>query len=217
MTIREDYQRARSASEKADRRDAILDAAEAQVSATGADKLTMNALAKAAGVAKGTLYLYFDTKEEVLLALFRRANRRFVDRMRDHVYPGMSDDAYCQLFWDQFQADPNLTVYNAQLGSLIERNVSLDALIEAKREMRHFFIEGLPAIEQALSLKPGQGVVMVIALANLMAGANQSDITPYVDLEALPPDVADILSGFEARSVFLRGATLIFKGLRSEL
>lgn len=215
MTIRSDYQRARSATEKADRRERILEAADTLARTSGIDTLTMNALAKAAGVAKGTLYLYFETKEEVLLTLFVEANKRFTIRLGDAITPELSDAEFCTLYWRTLASDPQLSLYNAQLGSLIERNVSSQALITAKREMRTLMGEPLEQIEDALSLSPGQGAVLLIAFANLAAGANQSDIAPYVDLEALPHDVSEMIEGFRAETLFQRNAALVFKGLRA--
>ena len=62
--------RARTANQKLDRREAILVAAVDALRDPGFDAITMNGLAQRAGLAKGTLYLYFQTKEEVFLAVF---------------------------------------------------------------------------------------------------------------------------------------------------
>lgn len=61
--------RARSAEEKSQRRDHILRAAERLWSRTAYADLSMSQVAQEAQLAKGTLYLYFDTKEELFLAL----------------------------------------------------------------------------------------------------------------------------------------------------
>lgn len=61
--------RARSALEKTRRRDDILRAAERLWLSTPYADLSMNQVAREAKLAKGTLYLYFDTKEELFLAL----------------------------------------------------------------------------------------------------------------------------------------------------
>jgi AcrR family transcriptional regulator len=61
--------RARKEQDKNARRRAILDAALAVWSATSYADFTMSAVAERAGVVKGTVYLYFATKEELLLDL----------------------------------------------------------------------------------------------------------------------------------------------------
>lgn len=70
MVIR---QRAIQAEDKQERHAAILDAAE-RLLASGADGgVSVAAVADQAGLAKGTVYLYFPGKEELLLAVHERA------------------------------------------------------------------------------------------------------------------------------------------------
>lgn len=61
------------------RPDQILDAAAAALVADGPDGLTMDRVARDAGVAKGTPYLYFASKAEVIAALRTRQVRRMLD------------------------------------------------------------------------------------------------------------------------------------------
>lgn len=56
----------------AERRAAILDAAAGVFAVRGYRAATMDDVAAAVGVAKGTLYLYFDNKEALFFALFER-------------------------------------------------------------------------------------------------------------------------------------------------
>src|SRR4051794_30538508 len=64
----------------AQRRTELLDAAEALIAQAGADKLTVDAITTRAGVAKGTYYVYFSTKDDVLQALR--------DRLADEILAG---------------------------------------------------------------------------------------------------------------------------------
>src|SRR6185436_5575120 len=66
-------QRARKHEDKQARRQDILDAARALV-AEGApfERIMVADVAERAGIAKGTVYLYFKTKEELLLALLEQ-------------------------------------------------------------------------------------------------------------------------------------------------
>lgn len=67
--------------DKLRKREIILDAAQ-YLWTTQTDRLSnMDSLAHQAGVAKGTLYLYFRSKEEVLLALHERDISSFFDRL----------------------------------------------------------------------------------------------------------------------------------------
>jgi len=73
--------RATREEDKAERRNEILDAAERLFSGQPDGLPSMDQLAEAAGVAKGTLYLYFPSKEEVLVELHERYLNDFFDRL----------------------------------------------------------------------------------------------------------------------------------------
>src|SRR5262249_31281907 len=63
-------------------RDAILDAAERLLAYYGYKKTTMDDLAREAGIGKGTVYLYFPSKEEVARSTIDRVVERLLDRLR---------------------------------------------------------------------------------------------------------------------------------------
>jgi AcrR family transcriptional regulator len=62
------------------RRDDLLDAAAAIVAAEGAEKITVDAVTFHAGVAKGTFYTYFSSKDDVLQALRDRLGAEILDQ-----------------------------------------------------------------------------------------------------------------------------------------
>jgi AcrR family transcriptional regulator len=63
-------------------RDLILDAAEKLLGVLGYSKTTMDDVAKAAGVGKRTIYVYFPSKEEVTLGTIDRIVDRLVEKLR---------------------------------------------------------------------------------------------------------------------------------------
>lgn len=65
--------------EKRGRRKAILGAAKALFAEKGYDAATLDDIASRAGYAKGTIYLYFPSKEELFLNLMEEEVGRFVD------------------------------------------------------------------------------------------------------------------------------------------
>jgi AcrR family transcriptional regulator len=86
MAIR---QRAIQAEDKQERHEAILDAAE-RLLAGGNDRgVSVAEVADEAGLGKGTVYLYFPGKEELLLAVHERAIDRFfravIERVEDRA------------------------------------------------------------------------------------------------------------------------------------
>lgn len=56
----------------------ILDAAVVEIARRGFHHTTVAMIARRAGVADGTIYLYFSNKEEILFSLFDRAMHRFI-------------------------------------------------------------------------------------------------------------------------------------------
>jgi AcrR family transcriptional regulator len=65
-----------------DVRELILDATERLLVRYGYAKMTMDDLAREVGVAKGTLYLHFPSKEEVVLSRIDRMVDRLVEELR---------------------------------------------------------------------------------------------------------------------------------------
>ena len=66
--------------EREERRSAILDAAERVFLSTSVGDATMDEIAAAAELSKGTLYLYFDRKDELFLAIALRALTAVISR-----------------------------------------------------------------------------------------------------------------------------------------
>lgn len=59
----------------------VLDAAIVEFQRAGTNAADINAIAKAAGVARSTFYFHFPTKEHVLLELIRRDEMRLADEL----------------------------------------------------------------------------------------------------------------------------------------
>jgi AcrR family transcriptional regulator len=66
-----------------ERRRDILEAALAAFGSKGFNETTVDEIAQAAGVAKGTVYLYFDSKEHLLLALKKDFMRGLTDSIAE--------------------------------------------------------------------------------------------------------------------------------------
>ncbi|MGD0642413.1 MAG: TetR/AcrR family transcriptional regulator, partial [Roseiarcus sp.] len=69
----------------------IMDGARAVFLSAGFDGASMNDIARAAGVSKGTLYAYFDSKEQLFEALIREERSQQAERLCafpiDHIDP----------------------------------------------------------------------------------------------------------------------------------
>jgi TetR/AcrR family fatty acid metabolism transcriptional regulator len=63
-----------------EKRETILDGAVRVIAAKGFHRTRVSEVAKAAGVADGTIYLYFEGKDALLRAVYERAMNRFLER-----------------------------------------------------------------------------------------------------------------------------------------
>lgn len=63
----------------------ILEAARRVIGKTGYDDASMEKIAQEAGVAKGTLYLYFDNKETLLARAFEAGHRELMEELMSRV------------------------------------------------------------------------------------------------------------------------------------
>jgi AcrR family transcriptional regulator len=64
-------------------KEAILDAADRLLARFGYRKMTVDDIASEAGIGKGTIYLHFSSKEEVVLSHVDRIVERLKDRLRE--------------------------------------------------------------------------------------------------------------------------------------
>lgn len=212
---RHHFQRARRDAEKAERREAILAAAGALLRATGFEGFSMSVLARKTGIAKGTLYLYFDTREEVLLALYVETLAAWSRALASGLRDSTSDADFVALFQATATADPNFLTLRARLESVIEHNVSLERMVEAKRAMRSLIEDLAPRVERALRLGPGTGTRLLVALGALQLGAAQSNTGPAVAGLDLPDDVAEFMRIHSETDLFREVAPLVVAGMRA--
>jgi AcrR family transcriptional regulator len=89
---------------KSEIRDKIIQAAIQSFSQTGFDRTKVDDIAKRLGVSKGTIYLYFDSKEELFLAICEYYLRVMKERHDSLVFSKTEDfrlDA--ERFYEEFQ------------------------------------------------------------------------------------------------------------------
>jgi AcrR family transcriptional regulator len=84
------------AQEGSAKRRQIMEGARTVFMAAGFDGASMNDIARVSGVSKGTLYVYFDSKERLFEALIREERRQQAERLTDFSLEG--DDVRGSLF-----------------------------------------------------------------------------------------------------------------------
>lgn len=129
--------RARRPAQKAERRDAILETAGELFDAVGYDAVSLNGIARAVGLAKSNLYRYFQSKEEIFLALLEVAHARWVASAQvalEALPAPSSPDTVGEALARTLAAEPRLCALAAIVASVLERNVTEARIAEHKAE-----------------------------------------------------------------------------------
>jgi AcrR family transcriptional regulator len=111
---------------KAEHRDKIIQAAIQSFSQTGFDRTKMEDIAKRLGLSKGTIYLYFASKEDLFLAICEYYLKIMKERQHSTVFSNREDlllDA--ERFYEEFQ--------NLEQGN---DKVMLEMVVESSRNTR---------------------------------------------------------------------------------
>jgi TetR/AcrR family transcriptional regulator, fatty acid metabolism regulator protein len=100
------------ASKKTEKFDRIIDAAVKVFAETGYHGSQVSRIAREAGVADGTIYLYFKSKEDILVSLFRVRLGELVGKFKESVEASATADGairkICELHYSELENDPDL-------------------------------------------------------------------------------------------------------------
>ena len=157
--------RAVDSQDREQRRNAILDAAEALFARSADRDLSMAQVAIGAGLAKGTLYLYFDSKEVLLLSLHERRVKAFfaelcgaLDRSSEF---GFSDMA--AIVRRHMTEEPLYMALGAIAMAFMDQQIVPGALQTLSDRIAAWLIEAGSKLERKLGgLPDGEGVRMLV-------------------------------------------------------
>lgn len=208
--------RARSDDQKRARASAILGAAEALYLESPGQLPTAAEIAKRAGVAKGTVYLYYATKEEVYLALLQWRLGRWADAivaaMRAHEGP-LTREALIRAYIDYPVKHP-VTLKLAALSSVVlEANVGEAAAVRFKlAQLERLKRLGLAASMRADGLEPERATQLFLHAYAYLVGVWQLSDPPAVCRKAFQttPELAPLDLDFQAEAA--RGLDAIWAG-----
>lgn len=129
-----DYQRARSPEQKAERMEAIMDAAEGIFAELPYHEINMGLIAKELGWSRSNLYKYAATQEEIFLALHERAQRAYIDDLLKALKGAPLPEGDFARKWARVTGRHSRFLrYQSILIPILESNVSLERLVEFKR------------------------------------------------------------------------------------
>lgn len=194
-------QRARRDEDKAERRLAILDAATHMLAEHGYHEITMAEVARRTGLAKGTLYLYFKSKEELFLAALESELSQWFSELaaliRDNT--PMPVDAFADGLATSLSARPRLLELMSLLHNVLEHNVDVDASRSFKRTLLGHLQDASNGVEAALpDLPAGAAPLLLMRMYALVVGYRQmADPAPSVAEALMAADLAPLRVDFE--------------------
>lgn len=214
--------RAREPEQKAKRRDTIVSAAAAMWHETGIyDAFTMSALAERTGLAKGTLYLYFKTKEEVFLALLESELALWFAHVGDRIErlrAPLSPERFATILSDSLKGRESFVRLFALLESVIERGLD----IEGARAFKLGLDQGLRALSDRVAaafgapMRSDDAYALLLHTRALMCGLwTMSAPTPTV-AAVLRADPALARFAIDFYPALVRGARALAYGFCHE-
>lgn len=189
--------------QKEERRRAILDAAWALFRESPFDAVTMAAVAERAGLAKGTVYLYFATKEELFLALGEAQLGAWFDEV-DARLAALDDTlsdpvpAVVEIIGGSIVAREDLARLLAIGNSVLERNIDLATALRFKRLLLGHTARTGAALERRLPfLGPRGGAALLMQIHALVVGFwLLADPAPVVRQALREPDLSPLAIDF---------------------
>ena len=161
------------------RRKSILDAARLLFRQGDGSVPTAGEVAAAAGLAKGTVYLYFKTKDEIFanvllegwLALLASTDVISFGSNKDSRF--QQAQVFIKAVVRRFEEEPDLMRLDA-LGAGLEKNMTHEALLEYKHRFNQGLFGAGSRIDCALGLAPGRGLRLLMRTYALTRGLWQT-------------------------------------------
>lgn len=159
------WARARSQSQKAARREEILEAARSLFSELAYEEISLNGIAREAGISKANIYRYFSTREEIFLVIYEAEQIVFVRALINRLQQMASVDnvsEMTQVWVETLLQHETLLNLIPQLSISMERNSSVEQLIKFKKQGYTTYQELLESLVSVFPRLNQQQWIMVI-------------------------------------------------------
>ncbi|MBP2643744.1 MAG: transcriptional regulator, TetR family [Firmicutes bacterium] len=215
-------QRAITSTQKEERRQEIIDSAYSLFQNNNYNSLSMAQIAKHAGIAKGTTFLYFKTKEELFLALasqeynrcFRDINAgldRYLDLKKACPIEGFIDILQIALIQNQI-----LLRLIAIISVILEQNITYANARQFKFMLSKEIEQTSAILEKAMPfLRRGEGKLLLLQIQVLSIGIQHlSDPAPIVK-QVIAEDNHLAMFHVDFTSFFIETVRAILKGFEA--
>ena len=210
--------RAISGQEKAERRDVLVKAAAEQMLEEGLECVTIGSIAKRAGYSKGTLYLYFQSKAEIVTAVYDYELEAWAEEIDAVLNDSLGDEAFCEFFWTVSKRDglffQLLAIPPSGWGNSSEENPDRfrKKTLQQLRSQKTPRVLGVFAkMESILWLRPGDGRYLALVLWAMMVGGAAMDVD-----EVMERQVPDRFKLLKAKDFYLRYGSMAIASVRDK-
>lgn len=208
-------QRARSAAAKLKREDTIIAGAEILLRQSGYDAVTMQAVATEVGLGKGTLYLYFTSREALVLSVYGHLFDRWVDRLVDHHRKITCFEGFCRNFVRYYAEDPLFLKLAGFANALLEPKVDQKAYVKSKRGLARRVKRLAGLVCRQFFITPVEAQKLIWGFLTIANGTAQMTVRPTVAKLDLPNDVIALTGLANFERVFLNAAAPLGASLTS--
>lgn len=194
--------RAETPAKKIAKGEFILSTAENLAPRDGLDALSMNALCAACGVAKGTLYLYFKTRHEILAALFLKTMGEWGRRLGARVANGPEYAAFCQAYAETLKQDTLLIALMHHAHQNFDHGLPDETYQETLSSFQRLLEKQADIFCDVLSVDSETASQMVWAFYTAALGAGHF-MSPAKKLASLPKELGQFRDALSFDTLFL--------------
>jgi AcrR family transcriptional regulator len=211
-------QRARKEEDKEARRRHLLDEARTLYQATSYAEVKMADVAERAKLAKGTVFLYFPTKEALFLALLEELLFAWFERLEallEHGEGRWTGPRVARTVAESLEGEETLTRLLALLQTVLEQNVTVEQVRAFKERLLLAMTRAAALVERRLPfLQAGDGARFFIHLHALVTGLRQmADLAPVTREVLAAAHLAPLRVDFQGE--LTTSLTLLLRGLEA--
>jgi AcrR family transcriptional regulator len=211
--------RAISVDQKQARRETVLGAARVLFVEAGFFDISMSMIAKRAKMAKGTVYLYFKTKEEVFLTLSEKEITDWLYALEEKLTSAslpLSNEDFVSLYCETMNERQPMLRLTSLLHLVLEKNVTYDEVLAFKKRLLVHSLRVGEKIEKTLPfLKEDQGVALITQFHSSVVGWGQMcEISPVVS-EVLENEELAAFK-FDLETNLYQSLLLILEGVKAK-
>lgn len=147
------FQRAKSQENKNIRFQQIMDVTDQLFKKYTYHDITLSVIAKELNLARGGLYKYVSSKEEIFLSIYLKKEEAFLNEVCNQLHDKNQDiENIATAFSQAFYKHLDLLKYHQILNSIIETNVSIEKLAEFKIENNKYIFTLFNNINESIHI-----------------------------------------------------------------